>query len=106
MSLAVFVYKVLTPMEWELFKKKKKFEGNNLDIKSGFIHLSKKKQINNTIANYFSEYRNLIIAEFEVSNLNKFLKWEISRNNEVFPHYYSTLNYNDINGYEIFKNIP
>ena len=47
-----FVYRVMLNNEWDEFKKKKKFFGNKLDIQSGFIHLSTKSQIKNTIEKY------------------------------------------------------
>ena len=43
-----YVYRILTLSEWENFKTKRKFQGNSIDLNSGFIHLSTKGQIMET----------------------------------------------------------
>ena len=50
-----FVYRILHPDEWDDFKRKKVFYGNDLDKKSGYIHLSEKKQLKKTINIYFKK---------------------------------------------------
>ena len=50
-----FVYRILHPEEWDDFRKKKVFYGNDLDKKSGYIHLSEKKQLEKTIKIYFQK---------------------------------------------------
>ena len=92
-----YVYRIFSLLEFEIFKKKKKFYGNKLDLKSGFIHLSKKGQLKETLKRYFKNDRDLVIAEFRVDKLSKSLRWEVSRNNEVFPHLFSELEYNWLN---------
>ena len=80
-----YVYRIFSLLEFE-FLKKKKFYGNKLDLKSGFIHLSK-GQLKETLKRYFKNDRDLVIAEFRVDKLSKSLRWEVSRNNEVFPSF-------------------
>ena len=41
------------------FKKNKKFRGNQLDIDSGFIHLSTYEQIKGTLTKYFKGNNNM-----------------------------------------------
>ena len=86
-----FVYRVMLNNEWDEFKKKKKFFGNKLDIQSGFIHLSTKSQIKNTIEKYYKNEDSIIIFKINVKDIAKNLKWEISRNNQLFPHLYLSL---------------
>ena len=50
-----FVYRILHLDEWDDFKRKKVFYGNDLDKKSGYIHLSEKKQLKKTINIYFKK---------------------------------------------------
>ena len=88
-----YVYRVFSKIEFENFKKKKIFNGNELDLNSGFIHLSKKEQLKETLSQYFKNEKNLVIAEFKTENLNDFLRWEVSRNNKVFPHFYNNLKF-------------
>ena len=91
-----FVYRVMLNNEWDEFKKKKKFFGNKLDIHSGFIHLSTKSQIKNTIEKYYKNQDSIIIFKINVKDIAKNLKWEISRNNELFPHLYGFINFIDV----------
>ena len=37
------------------------------------------------------EYNEVVILELETIYLGESLKWELSRNNEFFPHYHDTL---------------
>ncbi len=91
-----FVYRVMLNNEWDEFKKKKKFFGNKLDIQSGFIHLSTKSQIKNTIEKYYKNEDSIIIFKIHVKDIAKNLKWEISRNNQLFPHLYGFINFIDV----------
>ena len=91
-----FVYSVMLNNEWDEFKKKKKFFGNKLDIQSGFIHLSTKSQIKNTIEKYYKNQDSIIIFKINVKDIAKNLKWEISRNNQLFPHLYGFINFIDV----------
>ena len=91
-----FVYRVMLNNEWDEFKKKKKFFGNKLDIQSGFIHLSTKSQIKNTIEKYYKNEDSIIIFKINVKDIAENLKWEISRNNQLFPHLYGFINFIDV----------
>lgn len=55
------------------------------------MHLSSLSQLSETISLYFLEYNEVAILELETIFLEENLKWELSRNNELFPHYYGTL---------------
>ena len=84
------VYRVFRKKELEEFRKKKLFCGNELDFNSGFIHLSTDQQIQETISKYFKKEQ-VYIVKFKVSDLEDSLRWEKSRNEEMFPHFYGTL---------------
>jgi uncharacterized protein (DUF952 family) len=87
------VYRVFKKNEFIKFKKEKLFDGNKIDLYSGFIHLSTKTQVEQTILRYFNDEKKLIIVELSVSDLKDLLKWEKSRNNMLFPHFFGTLKY-------------
>ena len=89
-NILKYVYRVLRKEELIEFRKHKLFRGNELDINSGFIHLCTDKQINETINKYFKTEQTYI-AKFKISDLEDSLRWEKSRNDEIFPHYYGTL---------------
>jgi len=84
-------------------QKKIFFFGNKLDLNSGFIHLSTKNQIKVTLINYFEKDKILVIVGFKVCLLKEKLRWEFSRNKEIYPHFYGSLSYDKINNYRIIK---
>jgi uncharacterized protein (DUF952 family) len=90
-----FIYKICKISEWSDAKKKRKFTGTKKDIEDGFIHFSKKKQVQSTLKKYFSNKDNLILLKVETSKLKKLI-WEKSASGSVFPHLYSYLNINKI----------
>ena len=85
-----FVYRVFRKKELEEFRKNKLFIGNKLDVNSGFIHLSTDQQVKETIKKYFKKEQ-IYVVKFKISDLEDSLRWEKSRNNEIFPHYYGIL---------------
>ena len=85
-----FVYRVLDLEEWFNFKNKKVFHGNDLDQRSGYIHLSEKDQLRKTIDIYFKE-KKIVILKIRTKNLKQKLLWETSREGEKFPHLYDKL---------------
>ena len=97
-----FVYKILTSNEWIIFQRDKTIL-SNFDQFSGFIHLSTKKQIKETIKNYFVNHRKLVIISFKISEFKNKLKWEISTNGDLYPHLYTTLNFKNIHHYRFLN---
>ena len=100
-----YVYKICYLYEWKKFKKKKIFYGSKKDIKDGYIHLSKKKQIKLTLKKYFLKNDKLVLLKIDISKLKK-LVWEKSTRKVIFPHLYSRLSLKNIKSmYKIiFKN--
>ena len=84
-----FVFKILEYKEW--FNKEEEYKGSSIDLKDGFIHLSTKNQVNETCKKHFSGKKNLIVIYFKIKDLENNLKWEKSRNNDLFPHYYGKI---------------
>ena len=85
-----FVYRILHSDEWDDFKRKKVFYGNDLDKKSGYIHLSEKKQLKKTINIYFKK-KKVVILKIDTEKLKEKILWETSRGGEKFPHLYDSL---------------
>lgn len=83
------IYKILTLEEFNTFKKNKKFEGNPLDLKDGYMHFSMKNQYPHIIEKYFLGQK-VIVLEVSIENLNGILKIESnSPNGEQYPHLYN-----------------
>ena len=90
-----FIYKICTTSEWRILKKEKKFYGTKKDLLDGYIHFSKINQVKKTLKKHFFKKNNLILLKVKVLKLKK-LKWEKSKEDEMFPHLYSFLDIEDI----------
>ena len=90
-----FIYKICKEDDWNNAEKIGKFKGTKKDLNDGYIHFSKKNQINSTLKKYFFNQGQLILIKVEVSNL-KNLRWERSQTEELYPHLYSTLNLENV----------
>ena len=90
------IYRVMDKKEWDDFKKEKRFYGNAFDLESGFIHLSTKSQIKDTINRYFQDQKNIVILQICETKIKENIKWEISRNSQLFPHLYGFLELFDV----------
>ena len=90
-----FIYKICKEDDWNNAEKIGKFKGTKKDLNDGYIHFSKKNQINSTLKKYFFNQDQLILIKVEVSNL-KNLRWERSQTEELYPHLYSTLNLENV----------
>ncbi len=84
-----YVYKILDEKEW--FNKEEIYKGSSIDLHDGFIHLSARNQLFETYEKHFYGRKSLIVIYFKVKDLKNNLRWEKSRNNELFPHYYGYL---------------
>ena len=85
------VYKVCYKDEWDHANLNKFYAGSEIDNEDGFIHLSTKEQLSETVAKHFRGKKNLLIISFSTEKLQDNLKWEVSRNGGLFPHYYGNL---------------
>lgn len=60
-------------------------------MRDGYIHLSTAKQLPVTLEKHFFGKRDLVLVEFVATDLGPDLRWEPSRNGELFPHLYRPL---------------
>jgi uncharacterized protein (DUF952 family) len=83
-------YKVLTADEWAALKAGT-FQGAPIDNADGFIHLSTASQLTETVDRHFSGRKDLAIAAIDLAELGDAVRWEPSRNGQLFPHVYGHL---------------
>ena len=83
------VFKICEKVEWESIKNNVFFQGSKVDQSDGFIHLSTSDQLIGTLKKHFASISQLYLLEVTTDNLD--LVWEVSRNNELFPHLYEPL---------------
>lgn len=96
-----YIYKILTPKQWQNFATNGRFTGAPIDIEDGYIHLSTAAQMEETARKYFSNYPEIALLRFETDRLPEpeTLKWEPSRGGDLFPHIYAPLSLTSLDAY-------
>lgn len=95
------VIKVLRVHELASFRNTGCFSGSPDDVRDGFIHLSTLQQTPGTLARHFSNDEGqgevgLSLLWFAVDRLGAALKWESSRDGDLFPHFYGELAFDTV----------
>ncbi|MHB8284406.1 MAG: DUF952 domain-containing protein [Caulobacteraceae bacterium] len=84
------VYKIVSQTAWTAAHAAGTFNGAEIDLKDGYIHLSTADQAAETARRHFAGVEGLVLAAFETEGLAG-LKWEPSRGGDLFPHVYGAL---------------
>jgi len=85
-----FVYKALRPEEIA----PSEAEGVSrarVDAADGYVHLSSRAQIGETLARHFAGLDGVKLYEFATESLGPDLRWEPSRGGALFPHLHGDL---------------
>lgn len=90
------IFKFCHPLEWEAAQAGQIFYGSEKDKKDGFLHFSISSQIAGTLTKHYANAGNLVLIAVDSEKLGDELKWEPSREGEVFPHLYGPLHLNRI----------
>jgi uncharacterized protein (DUF952 family) len=90
-SRVSLLYKIMSKQEWETAQAHGIYEGSEVDLKDGFIHLSAAHQVRATAQKHFANRTDLLLVSVLEKNLGKNLKWEVSRGGDLFPHIYGPL---------------
>ncbi len=85
------VYKIVSHKDWEAAQAKGVFEGAEIDLRDGYIHLSTAEQAPETLRLHFHGRDDLMILQLESEELGDALKWEEARGGQLFPHFYGPL---------------
>ena len=67
------------------------FHGAPIDLTDGFIHLSTASQLTGTVTRHFAGLSDLTIAAVDLAALGDPVRWEPSRDGQLFPHLYGHL---------------
>lgn len=73
-----------------------RFLGSEHDRRDGFIHFSAAHQVAETAAKHYAGERELVLLAVDVSRLGHALRWERSRNDDLFPHLYGELSFDAV----------
>ncbi len=65
--------------------------GSTHDLRDGFIHFSAAHQLAGTVGRHFAGQSNLMLISVDPDRLGAQLRWESSRDGDLFPHLYGPL---------------
>jgi uncharacterized protein (DUF952 family) len=85
------IYKICDQALWREAQRQGEFRGAGVDARDGYIHFSTAAQLAETAAKHFAGVADLILIAVDAEALDGWLKWEISRGGELFPHLYAPL---------------
>jgi uncharacterized protein (DUF952 family) len=85
------IYKICERAEWHAAEAAGQFRGSAVDVRDGFIHFSSAAQVAETAAKHFAQQTDLMLVAVDGDALGATLKWERSRNDDLFPHLYGPL---------------
>ena len=85
------IYKICPASAWREAERVGVYRGSADDARDGFIHFSTAAQVPGTARKFFSGQAELLLVEVETDALGDALRWERSRNDELFPHLYDEL---------------
>ena len=85
------IYKICPASAWREAERQSVYRGSDDDAKDGFIHFSTASQVPETVSKHFFGQTGLFLIAVNADALGDALRWEPSRNDELFPHLYGEL---------------
>ena len=85
------IYKISDVTLWNEAERAGVFTGAPVDVADGFIHFSTASQVAETARKHFFGQTGLFLIAVDADMLGDALRWEPSRNDELFPHLYGEL---------------
>ena len=85
------IYKIITRDQWDEWTAADPWQGAPIDLQDGYIHMSTRGQVQETLDKHFAGQDGLILAAFGLDRFGDDLKWEVSRGGALFPHIFRPL---------------
>ena len=92
------IYKICTASAWREAERQGVYRGGADDVRDGFIHFSLPSQVAETAKRHFFGQTGLFLIAVDADALGDALRWEVSRNDEKFPHLYGELDLGAVTG--------
>ena len=92
------IYKICPASAWREAERQGVYRGSADDIRDGFVHFSTASQVAETAKKHFFGQAGLFLIEVDADALGDALRWERSRNDELFPHLYGELDLGAVRG--------
>lgn len=93
------IYKILTCDECDQFQNTGYFEGTQLDVRDGYIHMSKNIEQVNRVKNKYYKDTQVVLVHIDSSKIPD-LKYEEISNGDTYPHLYGVLKVDYVTKYE------
>ena len=85
------IYKITPASAWREAERAGVYRGSADDARDGFIHFSTAAQVAETVRKHYHGQTGLFLIAVDAEALGDALRWEVSRNDELFPHLYGEL---------------
>ncbi|WP_291849636.1 DUF952 domain-containing protein [Bradyrhizobium sp.] len=85
------IYKITPASAWREAERQGVYRGSADDRRDGYIHFSTASQVAETARKHFFGQAGLFLIAVDSDVLGDALRWEPSRNDELFPHLYGAL---------------
>lgn len=85
------IYKICPASAWREAERNGVYQGSADDRRDGFIHFSTAAQVAETAQKHFIGQVGLFLIAVDADALGDALRWEVSRNDDLFPHLYGDL---------------
>jgi uncharacterized protein (DUF952 family) len=92
------IYKICSAAAWREAERQGVYRGSADDARDGFIHFSASSQVAGTASKHFAGQTGLLLIAVDADALGAALRWERSRNDELFPHLYGELDLGAVTG--------
>ena len=90
------LYKIFRAPEWDALAAAGETAGAPIDLQDGFVHLSTRDQVEETVRLHFAGAANLVLVAVDEGRLGEALRWEASRGGALFPHLFRSLRMDDV----------
>jgi uncharacterized protein (DUF952 family) len=92
------IYKICPASAWREAERQGVFRGSPVDVSDGYIHFSTASQVAETLRKHFFGQTGLFLIAVDADILGDSVRWERSRNDELFPHLYGELDLGAVTG--------
>lgn len=89
------IYHVTSQNEWNKALKQGFYEVESLKTE-GFIHCSQQEQVAGVLKRYYQNQTNLLLLHLDISLIKAECKFEMAKNQELFPHIYGVINLDSV----------
>jgi uncharacterized protein (DUF952 family) len=85
------IYHIATALDWESQRHNTDYVPTDYN-REGFIHCCSQEQLAGVMERYFNGKTGLVLLHLDVLKLTATVKYELSTNNEKYPHIYGPIN--------------